>query len=87
MRLLRIPLTVLLGLFLLGDVRIVILLRHYAPPREVTSHEIRSGVYQLLLQPAPKLTSFDWFILGIFALFQIGLCYLVRRAWKATGAR
>jgi hypothetical protein len=86
-RRLRIGLTILLGLLLLLDAEIAHVIRqHGFPFKRITTEDAGAGAIRVLHEPVP-FTQFDGIVLGLFVALQIALCYLVRRSWKATGAR
>jgi len=88
MRYLRMPLTVFLGLLVAFDGVIAYRLWRLGglPLKHAVGEYVEPGVVRLVVQPI-SFTFFDWVCLGLLVALHVGVFFLVRRSWKASGVR
>jgi fumarate reductase subunit C len=79
-KLIRIPLTVFLGLLVLFDLVLGYRLWWYGFPKNVTV--IREGQSERMLIDPVAFTSFDWVVLTLMVTLHGALIYTVWRSWR-----
>lgn len=86
MRRLKVPLTMLLTLFVAADVIVVYKLWQSGWPKRIGLTAVQNGIEEVQVMRIP-FTGSDWFILVLVIAVHAFLCFMVWRAWRSAPVR
>ena len=86
MRRLKVPLTMLLALFVAADLIVACKLWQSGWPKRIGLTAVQKGIEEVQVMRGP-FTGSDWFILVLVIAVHAFLCFLVWRVWRSTPVR